>query len=64
MAELQKNQISYRKFSLIWQLTVCASDSIFCVKTVRNVSTVFSSLATCEEVCNWKIHQCNLWKYK
>ena len=43
---------SFRKFSLIWQLTVCASDSIFCVKTVRNVSTVFSSLATWEEVCN------------
>lgn len=41
-----------QKFSLICQLTVCASDSIFCVKTVRNVSTVFSSLATWEEVCN------------
>ena len=34
--------------------TVWASDCIFCVKTVRSVSTVFSSLATWEEVWNYK----------
>lgn len=39
-------------FQFTTKLTVWASDCIFCVKTVRKVSTVFSSLATWEEV--WK----------
>ena len=39
-------------FQFTTELTVWASDCIFCVKTVRKVSTVFSSLATWEEV--WK----------
>lgn len=32
-------------------LTVCASDNIFCDRTVRNVSTVLSSLLTWEFCC-------------
>ena len=39
-------------FQFTTELTVWASDCIFCVKTVRKVSTVFSSLATWVEV--WK----------
>ena len=47
-----KNTFSRSSTKRVTKHTVWASDCIFCVKTVRSVSTVFSSLATWEEVCN------------
>ena len=41
-----KNTFSRSSTKRVTKHTVWASDCIFCVKTVRSVSTVFSSLAT------------------